>query len=149
MIFDIKKIYILSGLSLAGLVLVSIISNVSVPTDNKQQSIDYPIPTPIIVVNKVVKKVTKYVTPAPNINNGNTVTTTAKPQANSPVTIILPTAGPTPACVVTVDGVKYNVSVFRNIHSGGDIFRCGADVSSEFWGRHSQRQLNQMQQYRI
>lgn len=149
MIFDIKKIYILSGLSMAGLVLVAIISNISVPTDNKQQSIDYPIPTPIIVVNKVIKKVTKYVTPAPNMNDGSIVTTTTKPQVNTPVSVTQPVAGPAPTCVVTVDGVKYNVSVFRNIHSGGDIFRCGADVSSEFWGRHSQRQLNQMQQYRI
>lgn len=149
MIFDIKKIYILSGLSLAGLVLVVVISNVSVPKDNKQESIDYPIPTPIIVVNKVIKKVTKYVTPAPNMNSGSVVTTTTKPQVNTPVTVTQPVAGPAPACVVTVDGVKYNVSVFRNIHSGGDIFRCGADVSGEFWGRHSQRQLNQMQQYRI
>lgn len=148
MIFDIKKIYVLSGISLTSLFAVTLISILSVPPDNKAEAIMNPLPTPIIVVNKVIKKVTKYVTPAPNINTG-TVATTAKPQANAPATVTQPTVGPAPACVVTVDGVKYNVSVFRNIHSGGDIFRCGADVSSEFWGRHSQRQLNQMQQYRI
>ena len=147
MIFFIKKIYILSKLTLIGFLLVVVISNFSVPKDNRQQAIDYPIPTPVVIVNKIVKKVVKYVTPAPITNNEAVIYATSQPQLAKATS--QPTAGPVPACVVTIDGTKYNVSVFRNIHSGGDIFRCGADVSNEFWGRHNQRQLNQMSQYKI
>lgn len=150
MYFDIKKFYILSASSLAALFLVLIISNFS-RTNNRQDAIDNPIPTPIIVINKVVKKVTKYVTPAPNINSITSANTSNKPSQNNAPTqqVISPTAGPAPACTIAIDGAQYNVSAFRNIHSGGNIFRCGSDMSSDFWGRHGQKQLNQMQKYRI
>jgi len=52
-------------------------------------------------------------------------------------------------CIVTVDGVKYDVTQFRNQHSGGDIFQCGTDMSAIFHGQHSNSYLQKMQQYRI
>jgi cytochrome b involved in lipid metabolism len=52
-------------------------------------------------------------------------------------------------CIVTIDGAKYDVTDFKNIHSGGDIFTCGTDMSNIFWGQHSQRELNRMQRYGI
>lgn len=42
-------------------------------------------------------------------------------------------------CIITIDGTKYDVTIFRNIHSGGDIFACGTDMSAVF---HQQHNLN-------
>ena len=57
----------------------------------------------------------------------------------------LPTISPDTAvtsnnnsCVVTVDSVKYDVTTFRNLHSGGDIFNCGTDMTSIFYQQHNQ-----------
>ncbi len=50
-----------------------------------------------------------------------------------------PTA-PTPsaeaACIIAIDGRKYDVTTLRNTHSGGDVFSCGTDMSSVFHGQH-------------
>lgn len=77
--------------------------------------------------------------------------TTAVPVATSART---PTPVPTktPAqtgCIITVDGVRYDVTVFRKQHSGGNIFTCGADMSATFHGEHGQRELQRMQPYRL
>lgn len=61
-----------------------------------------------------------------------------------------PTPTPTPTgCIVTIDGVKYNVDSLRKTHSGGDIFVCGTDMSVTFWNEHNSRILSKMQKYKI
>jgi len=52
-------------------------------------------------------------------------------------------------CIVVIDGGKYDVTQFRNIHSGGDIFQCGTDMSAIFHGQHDNSYLNRMSQYKI
>lgn len=52
-------------------------------------------------------------------------------------------------CVIVVDGKKYDVSSFRNQHSGGDVFDCGTDMSNIFHQQHSNSFLKTMEQYRI
>ena len=52
-------------------------------------------------------------------------------------------------CLITIDGQRYDVSVYRNQHSGGDVFRCGSDMSSIFHNRHPSSFLSRMSQYKI
>ena len=52
-------------------------------------------------------------------------------------------------CVIVVDGNSYNVTEYRYIHEGGDIFKCGMDMSAEFHQQHPQQFLNKMKKYKI
>lgn len=52
-------------------------------------------------------------------------------------------------CIIVIDGNQYDVSEFRTIHSGGNIFECGTDMSAIFWGQHNQGYLDTMAKYRI
>jgi hypothetical protein len=38
---------------------------------------------------------------------------------------------------------------FRNLHSGGDIFQCGTDMTSIFNDRHPASYLNRIAKYKI
>jgi len=63
-----------------------------------------------------------------------------------PTTIPTKPAVPTPdnRCIIVIDGNQYDVSSFRNQHSGGDIFQCGTDMSQIFHGRHDNSYLNSL-----
>lgn len=72
-----------------------------------------------------------------------------KPQPAVPVS--QPAAQPVPSpatqpatdrCVITVSGKRYDVTEFRLQHSGGDVFRCGADNTQLFFSQHEQRLLD-------
>lgn len=52
-------------------------------------------------------------------------------------------------CIIVIDGVSYDVTEFREIHSGGNIFNCGTDVSGLFHGRHPESYLEIMAKYKI
>lgn len=53
-------------------------------------------------------------------------------------------------CIVSVQGRSYDVTELRVTHSGGDIFRCGTDMTASFFGQHEQQLLNTvMRQYLI
>jgi cytochrome b involved in lipid metabolism len=62
---------------------------------------------------------------------------------------ILPSTTPDSRCIIIIDGKKYDVTLYRNQHSGGDIFNCGTDMSNIFHGKHGQRYLQMMQQYAL
>ncbi len=154
-----KILYFLSGLAIFNLLAVSVLAN------SPAQIKDTPIvagiativstPTPIIVIKQVVKKVTKFATNAPNTNVLTTNTlaqATTQNLSNTQPTVTqppAPAAVPISGCIITIDGGSYDITNFRNQHSGGNIFSCGSDMSSSFWGKHGQSQFNKMQQYRI
>ena len=72
------------------------------------------------------------------------------PQVNAaPTTQQVPQPTQDLRCLIQIDGSTYDVSVFRSMHSGGNVFTCGADMSAVFWSKHSQRTLDQMAKYRI
>ena len=52
-------------------------------------------------------------------------------------------------CIIAVDGIRFDISQYRNLHSGGDIFQCGTDMSIIFHDRHPDSFLNKMSQYKI
>ena len=52
-------------------------------------------------------------------------------------------------CIISVDGVKYDVTGYRKIHEGGDVFVCGTDMTQAFYKQHDARMLNKMAKYKI
>ena len=53
------------------------------------------------------------------------------------------------SCIITVDGVKYDITKYRYLHSGGDIFKCGTDMTNIFYNQHSNSFLKQILKYKI
>lgn len=52
-------------------------------------------------------------------------------------------------CVITIRGDKYDVTTFRNRHPGGNIFKCGEDMTNAFNKQHGEKQLQQIQKYKV
>lgn len=86
-------------------------------------------PTPVV---KVIKKV---------------ITVTSSLSAEPTKVVAQPTVDQ--RCLVVVDGVSYDFSVFKNIHSGGDIFECGTDMSQTFHNEHPNSFIRKMAKYKI
>ncbi len=87
-----------------------------------------PIPSPTSILTPSAT-----LTPAPTARPTFTPTSTPKPQAGK--------------CIITVDGRKYDVTFFRSIHSGGNIFICGTDQSVLFHSKHSNSFLSKLARY--
>lgn len=49
-------------------------------------------------------------------------------------------------CIVTLFGQKYDVTYLRNTHSGGDVFKCGTDMTEIYKDKHGTN-LDRMQNY--
>lgn len=65
---------------------------------------------------------------------------------------IIQTTSPTSVsnkCIIVIDGSSYDVTIFKKIHSGGNVFKCGTDMSQIFWSRHGQIMLDFMQRYKV
>jgi len=52
-------------------------------------------------------------------------------------------------CVVTIRGDRYDVTTFRSKHPGGNIFKCGEDMTDAFNKQHGESQLRKIQIYKI
>lgn len=80
-------------------------------------------------------------------------TASAPMATNAPVATVASTSAPQPTqdarCIISVNGVQYDVTAFRNIHSGGNIFTCGTDMTQVFYSQHSDKTLERMQQYKL
>lgn len=128
-----KILHTLSALAIFTLIAVVIIVNFSLDPNISTVS----TPTPKVVTRQIIKKV--LVTPGSQTGvttvNKNTAAT-SNPQLTN-------------RCIITLDGASYDVTDFRNLHSGGDIFTCGTDMSALFWSRHGRSMFNRMQQYRL
>jgi hypothetical protein len=147
-----KFLYFLSALAIVNLIAVSAVAYFAPKPKLAYVSageIEFVSPTPIVVVKKIVKKV--YVTATP-------ISLTFQPStqqvlSNATVAATQPSATSRPVasnlCTIVIDNVTYDVTNFRNSHSGGNVFNCGTDMSSVFWGRHNAAILSKMQQFRI
>jgi hypothetical protein len=74
-----------------------------------------------------------------------------RPTVGAPVVPSIPAPEPTQdtRCIISVNGIQYDVTVFRTIHGGGNIFTCGTDMTQVFYSQHSDRTLERMQQYKL
>lgn len=115
-----------------------------------------PSATPIPPKKRIVRVVRSSVSPLPAAATGDSHIQAPDSQANSggstqqpPAAI--PTGVPTQdtRCIIGIDGVQYDVSAYRSMHPGGDIFNCGADMSGAFWSQHGAGTLNKMAKYRL
>lgn len=53
------------------------------------------------------------------------------------------------ACIIQIDGHQYDISQFRKIHNGGDIFQCGTDMTDIFYNQHDSSYLLSLSPYQI
>lgn len=51
-------------------------------------------------------------------------------------------------CIITIFDKEYDVSQLRYSHSGGDIYRCGTDMSEDFEGQHG-TDITRLDQFKI
>lgn len=54
----------------------------------------------------------------------------------------------TSQCIITIQGEQYDVTQFQNLHPGGNIFRCGTDMTSDFENQHG-NDLDRIKPYKI
>jgi cytochrome b involved in lipid metabolism len=52
-------------------------------------------------------------------------------------------------CLVTIRGDQYDLTTFASKHPGGNIFKCGEDMTEAFNKKHGQNQLNEIQKYKV
>jgi len=94
----------------------------------------------------------------PKFLKTNTIEPTITPTTVEVLTSASPTVIPTSltpspqvaGCIVTINAQLYDVTSLKKTHSGGDIFKCGTDMSSIFFNQHDQSLLDrQMVKYKI
>lgn len=51
-------------------------------------------------------------------------------------------------CIVTILGDKYDVTTLQTTHSGGNVFICGTDMTSQYEIEHGSN-LRRIQPYKI
>lgn len=103
-----------------------------------------PVPTPTSVAAPVAVPVVvtdATVPPAPAVDTSSTPPPEATPAPSVPP--------PSDRCIITLSGGQYDVTDFRNIHSGGDVFQCGTDMTASFLSRHPASFLSKMSQYKV
>ncbi len=52
-------------------------------------------------------------------------------------------------CLVTIKGVLYDLEEFKKLHSGGDIFECGKDMTQTLLNQHPESYISQLEKYRV
>lgn len=85
---------------------------------NKKISIGIIVLVLVVAIWGIVRGVNSYKEENPN---GNTV-----PLAEETST----------KCIITIKDSKYDVTEFKNKHTGGDVFKCGEDMTVSFEKRH-------------
>ena len=147
----IRNIFILGLLNFALVLGVLLAGKVAGNEPNTQVIPSFLSPTPSVSLSATISLSP---TPTVAVEKINVVT---KPKITPQVTPTgNPTAAPTPTtdplagkCIIYIDGVRYDMTEFRNIHSGGDIFQCGTDMSAIFHGQHPASYLDKIAKYKI
>lgn len=110
------------------------------PSASKNENLSSP--TPLKTPSTTPKTVTK--TPAKTVDTKKTALTTIKtPSPTSPSTPIVN------KCIIIIDGNKYDVTDFRSVHKGGDIFKCSTDMTQVFYSQHDKSYLSKIGYMRV
>lgn len=51
-------------------------------------------------------------------------------------------------CIITINGERYDITEFQNLHEGGNIFKCGTDMTTDFQNQHG-NDLERINPYKI
>lgn len=104
-------------------------------------------PSIVPAAKKVVATKRPSATTSPAATKSPTTTSTPTPKPT-----VAATATPTPAatgCIVTINGASYNITSLVKSHSGGNVFKCGTDMSSTFSGASPRHNISWMTKYKI
>lgn len=93
------------------------------------------------IISTITPTITKLITKSPT----KTPTTNPTP---FPTAVVSPKVTAGGNCVVTLFGQQYDVTFLKSSHSGGDIFRCGTDMTTSYQDKHGSN-LSRMQNYLI
>jgi cytochrome b involved in lipid metabolism len=52
-------------------------------------------------------------------------------------------------CLVTIRDETYDLTTFKSKHPGGDVFKCGSDMTEAFNKQHGDSQLRDIQKYKV
>jgi cytochrome b involved in lipid metabolism len=54
-------------------------------------------------------------------------------------------------CVITISEKKYDVTMFKDVHPGGNVFKCGQDMTQAFNKQHGKNQkvLNTLKNFLV
>lgn len=138
------------------LILSGVVAGIDVRPGKTEASVSVspgPTASPTLPIKQAVTSVNR----SPSANTPGPVNEMV-PNQQVPVVEIQPTSVPDPTaapppdpqlCIITVHGTRYNVTEFRAIHSGGDIFTCGADMTGVFDSQHSMGTLRRMAPYAV
>lgn len=140
-----KSLFIISIINFSFLVAILFFYSGGSPVSSSVT----PVVSPTIAIPFLQPTVTTAAAPPKPLVATPKVTSTPAPTA-IPTVASTPTSNPLAGkCLIYIDGTRYDVTRFRNQHSGGDVFTCGADLSQLFHDRHSNRFLNIMAQFKI
>lgn len=76
---------------------------------------------------------------------------TPSPAPETIPTVVATDTSPTSSekCLITVKGDQYDVTIFRTIHKGGNIFICDSDMTDTMLKQHGEMMLPKLQKYKI
>jgi len=99
----------------------------------------------IIIIFALIKDTKKVSMDTQNVfeNNGNL------PLNNTAVISLTASPIKDSRRIITIDLHKYDVTQFKYVHGGGDIFNCGTDMSQISHNQHKKSTLDKIQNYRI
>lgn len=106
-----------------------------------------PVAKKVTATKKPSATTSPVATKSPTTTSAPTPTVVATPK---PTVAATPT--PTPAasgCIVTINGASYNITSLVKSHSGGNVFKCGTDMSSTFTGASPRHNISWMTKYKI
>lgn len=114
-------------------------------------------PIPISPQYQVIPTVSPSVTktlPVGNIKSSTPTTVPTTKTKSTPTPQL--TTQPTPTvdvlagkCLIYISGIRYDMTDFRKIHGGGDIFQCGTDMTAIFNDQHPASYIDRIAKYKI
>ncbi len=102
-------------------------------------------PTKVPTIKAIIQKVIPTLKPTAIIP---TPTTKTFPSAN---VVVTPTTAPSNnsnRCIITISATQYDITDLLTSHSGGNIFKCGTDMTASYQGKHG-TSLSRMQRYLV
>lgn len=124
-------------LNIVALVAVTLISSSAYAGNRNLQTQDYLAQQNSFITTATVDSVVP--------TKAQPLETTVTPQAVLPQTVVIKDT----RCLIIISGKTYDVTTFQDMHSGGNVFDCGTDMTDIFYSRHGGSTLRQMARYLV
>jgi hypothetical protein len=120
--------------------------------DNQTVFVKSPVPISTSTPKPAGTTTTPTLKPVATTTTATPKPTTAATATPTPTVAATPAATATPVatgCIVTINGSSYNITSLVKSHSGGNVFKCGTDMSSIFSGASPRHNISWMTRYKI